>query len=226
MTMMTATDARNAVRTLIQDGQVPGEAPWNLVRLEDLSDQIEPAATPTGKRFTLRFSRVLGGQVSVQAVPGTLVAYIDGAPSPVAPAQDADANGVFELAVAPVNRLQVTYAWQLLGDASVDRFVAQAVAWLGMGDITEVPARLQVALTHWAAADALMAIARRVTLADQSAGEAEASLSQLAERCSDLAKQYRKDAIKARDDYYQDPAKEQPAATALGLDIPRYEPWR
>jgi hypothetical protein len=72
--------------------------PYNLVRLEQLGDQIPAVATPTQRQFLVRFAGVPTEQyVTVQVIPATLVAYVDGSPTPVTPTVDVDRNGNFTL---------------------------------------------------------------------------------------------------------------------------------
>jgi hypothetical protein len=223
--MITYTDS---VRRLIGDGALAGQAAYNMVRLEDLSDQIAALATPVGTTFLVRFSQLpTENFVTAYAIAGSLVAYVDGSPSPVTPTSDVNANGNFTLAVAPVSQLQVTYAWQYFQDADVADFVDQARGWLAQPTLAGTPDGLATALVQYAASLALYAMSRRCALADVHAGDAGSQLSQLAAAYSKDAAALYADAIQARDSFYVGAgSRRTPAGAIASIGLDPYQPKR
>lgn len=224
--------ARDAVRRVIQDGMTQAAATnhaFSIVRLEDLTDQVAAQATPTGKTFQVRFSQVPTEEyVTVYAIPGTLVAFIDGSTTPAAPTTDVDQNGTFVVATAPVNSLQVTYAWQYFADDDIDDFLDRARSWLReYSSIAQVPDGLNPALIEYAAGEAVRALARKVSLADASAGDAKINLSQLTQEYQTQAKQLHAAAQSDRDSYWHRASETlAPAVATLGLGFGNYQPRR
>ena len=227
----TLLSARYAVRHRIRDG-VPlldaSPVPFNMVRLEDLSDQVPAQATPTQTRFQLRYQDVPTQQyMNAQVVPGTLVAYVDGAWTPTTPSSDVDVNGNFVLPVAPISSLKVTYAWQYLSDGEIDQFVDEARQWLReFSTVTLIPDGLVPALVSYAAHRALIALQRSATLAPVRAGDSDVDWSQ-------LSKMYQAEATSAlalanseREAYYtQGPEAKDPSAVDVSaVCIPPYTP--
>ena len=182
----TLLSARYGVRHRIRDG-VPlldaAPVPYNMVRLESLSDQILAAATPTQTTFQCRYADVPTQRyMNAQVVPGTLVAYVDGSWTPATITQDVDQNGNFVLATAPVFQLLITYAWQYLSDGEIDQFVDEARQWLReFQSVTNVPDGLVPALISYASSRALEALGRSAILAPVHAGDADVDFSKLAE---------------------------------------------
>lgn len=200
----TVQSARNQVRIELRDGLPALDAtpvPFELVRLESLQDQI--TATP-GHIFQLRFENVpLERFATVNAIPGTLVAFVDGSWAPTLPVQDVDQNGNFTLPVAPVSALLVTYGWQFFTDTAIDNYVDQARQWLRQfQSVSMVPDGLNPALVHYAAGLALSALARQLTLSAQKAGTAEIDLSDITKAYQAQAAALIKLAGAERDAYY------------------------
>ena len=144
--------ARDAVRALLRDGQTSTYATnviFNLVRQEQLSDEIPAVATPTQTEFYVRFSSVpLGKNTTVYAIPGTIAAYVDGSDSPQTVGnggvtQDIDPNGNFILRTPPTGQLLVTYGWESFNDGDIDQYIADANSWLWQwtdsGGIATIP---------------------------------------------------------------------------------------
>lgn len=231
----TKASARNAVRHQIRDGMPLGDSvpvPYNMVRLEPLTDQI-PAeqATPTQTVFQVRYDLVpTQDHMTVQPVPGTLVAYVDGSWTPTAPTVDVDQNGNFTLAVPPLKSLQITYAWQYLSDGEIDNFVEEARRWLReFGELTQIPDGLAHALTRYAAGLALNALSRSANIADQKAGDTEIKFSDLAKTWAKQAAELLKQAEGERQAFYsRGPESEEPFVgdNNHGLHIDAYEPER
>lgn len=223
-----STTQTQIVRTLIQDGTDANGQPYNMTRLEDLSDQVPVAATPTQRQFVVRFqSSPVEEYVSLYAVPGSLIAFIDGATS-VAPSVDVDQSGRFTLPSAPVAVLLVTYGWQWFSDSDIDAFLSQSLSWLvNFTTVSEIPDGLVAALTQYAAGQALNALARKATLADASAGDAKMDLSALAKMWAQQAKDFIKNATDARDAFYTGAgANQAPQAQSMSLAIAPYQPRR
>lgn len=225
-------NARNTVRHLLRDGTPWLDAtpvPFNMVRLEELSDQIQQTATPTQTVFQLRFANVPTEQyMTVSAVPGTLVLYVDGSWAPTAPTVDVDLNGNFTLPVPPVTELMATYAWQYFSDGAVDQYVDQARQWLReFTTVALVPDGLMPALTHYAAALALRSLARQANIADLRAGDSEVSFSDLAKSYITQAAAMEKLAEGEREAYYtRGPEALAPAVDVSSLVIDPFEPLR
>jgi hypothetical protein len=221
-----AATATDSVRRLIQDG--PG---YNLVRQEDLSDLIPAQATPTQTSFYVRFSSVPTEQyVTVFAVPGTLLAYVDGGFG-VGPRTDVDINGTFILPSAPTSSLLATYQWQYFMDADIADFVDRARGWVGgpnaYPDLTTVPDGLMPALIDYGASLACAAMARKCSLADVRAGEAEARLSALARQYAAQAQSFETSAAAASRRYWT--RADQTAAPGMDLSsigFSQYQPMR
>jgi hypothetical protein len=223
--MITFTDS---VRRLIGDGAIGGQSPFNMVRLEDLSDQIAALATPVGTTFLVRFSQLpTEAYVTAYAIAGTLVAYVDGSSSPATVTSDVNANGNFTLAVAPASSLQVTYAWQYFADADIADFVDQARGWVNQASLATVPDGLATALVQYAACLALEAMGRKCALANVRAGDAESQLSQLAAAYAKQADALQKYATSARDAFYTGAgARQTPAVASTTVGIDPYQPKR
>ncbi len=229
----TVASARNAVRHLIRDGMPSGDATpvaFETVRLEDLSDQIPLAAIPPQTVFQVRFDRVPTQRyITVQAVPSTLVAYVDGSWAPAPPTVDVDGNGNFTLPAAPTSQLLVSYAWQYFSDGAVDLHVDQARGWLReFTSITLIPDGLAHVLTRYAAAQALRALARQATLALVRAGDSEVDFSALAKAYITEANALEKTARTEREQFYsRGPEVLDPTAVDVSsLAIDPYEPRR
>lgn len=238
MAFATQQAARDAVRALIRDGQPTyAPQPFGLVRQEQLSDQIPAAATPTLTEFYVRWANVpLGKNVTVTAVPATIAAYRDGRTIPDTIANggvsaDIDQNGNFTLATPPVSALLVTYGWQAFSNGDLDQLIADASSWLfqwvDAGGIGAIPDQLNHALALYAAGLACNALARQLRLPDVSAGEAKEQLSAVAKGYETDAKDFLARADKARADYWTSADQpKQPAAAAVGLRYPNYQPRR
>lgn len=227
--------ARNAVRHQVRDGMPIGDAvpqPFNMVRLEPLTDQIptaEQEATPTHTTFQVRFDLVpTQGRMTVHAVPGSLVAYVDGSWTPTAPTSDVDDNGNFTLPVAPLKQLYVTYAWQYLSDGEIDNFVEEARRWLReFTTIEQVPDGLTSALVLYASARALKALERSANIANMKAGDAAIDFSELSKNYAKVAEGLEARAEKDREQYYsRGPEVLEPFAEATPLAIDAFEPLR
>jgi hypothetical protein len=202
----TVQTARYQVRKQIRDGVPELDAtpvPFEIVRLEDLSDQIVQQATPAQTRFQLRFQNVpLEQYVTVNAIPGTLVAYVD-AWTPTAPVQDVDQNGNFVLPVAPVASLKISYGWQFFNDPDIDTFVDQSRQWLReYQSVTNVPDGLNPALISYASSIALRALARLMTLGAVKGGDADIDLGALTKAYLAEATQLEAKACQQRSDYW------------------------
>lgn len=221
------TAARESVRRVIQDGQT-ADGPYNLARLEDLSDEIPAQATPTQTQFLLRFeSTPVQEYATVFCVPGTLTAYLDGSAIPTTPTVDVDRNGNFTLPVAPHTDLKVSYGWQWFQDTDVDDLVDKARAWLdAYATVDLVPDGLTPALVKYAAALACRALQRKVALADARAGDAELKLSQLAQAYGKQADALEKEAVADRTSFSQRPERLAPTAQVASLGLRPYQPRR
>jgi hypothetical protein len=229
----TKLAARNGVRHQIRDGMPVGDVvpvPYNMVRLEPLTDQIPAeAATPTQTVFQVRYDLVPTQEhMTVQPVPGTLVAYVDGSWTPTAPSVDVDQNGNFTLPVPPLRSLQITYAWQYLSDGEIDNFVEESRRWLReFTEVSQVPDGLIGALTRYAAALALRALERSANIADQKAGDTEIKFSDLAKAYAKQSAELLKQAESEREVFYsRGPEPLEPFAEAESLQIDGYEPLR
>src|ERR1700729_464486 len=224
----TDLTARNAVRHQIRDGLPALDAtpvPFNMVRLEPLTDQIGMAATPTQTVFQARYDLVPTQEhMTVTAVPGTLVAFIDGSWAPTSPSVDVDQNGNFTLPQPPLKELLVTYAWQYLSDGEIDNFVEESRRWLReFEEVSQIPDGLVGALTRYASALALRALQRTANIADQKAGDTEINFSDLAKSYATQAKELESRAEADRSAYYSRGAeKEEPFALSEGLAIEGY----
>jgi hypothetical protein len=221
------------VRHQIRDGVATGDAvpvPFNMVRLEQLTDQIPPEeATPTHTTFQARFDLVPTQEhMTVQVVPGTLVAYVDGSWSPTFPSADVDGNGNFTLPAPPRAQLLITYAWQYLSDGEIDNFVEEARRWLReFPTVNEVPDGLIGALTRYASALALRALERSATIADQKAGDTQINFSDIAKAYSAEAKALTERAEKDREQFYsRGPEPLEPFVEGGAFHIDGYEPLR
>jgi hypothetical protein len=232
----SAQAARDAVRALIRDGK-PSYAtvPFGMVRQEQLSDKIPAVATPVLTEFYVRFQSVpLGKNVTVQAVPATIAAYVDAATVPKTlgsgVASDIDVNGNFILATPPVSSLLVTYGWQLFADADIDALVADANSWLFQwveGGVSAIPDQLNHALAMYAAGLACEGIARQLQLPDVTAGDAKEDLSDVAKGYAQSAKDFFARADKARIDFWSSADQPlQPAGAVMSLAYPVYQPKR
>lgn len=220
--------ARDSVRRLIGDGRPSNGPPFGIVRLEDLSDQIQAQATPTQTGFLLRFTQVpTFGSVTCYAIPASITAYLDGSTNPVAPTVDADSSVRFVLPTPPVARLQVTYGWQYHNDIDVDSWVDDARAWLGYGSVAAVPDRLRPALNFFAASQACSAMATRCALGAVTAGQASSDLEAIGKRYSEQSKALMAQARAVRKDAVDPPEETNPAAMITTGSAPgRYDPWR
>jgi hypothetical protein len=201
-----------------------------MVRLEELTDQIPAAATPTQTVFQARYVDVPTQQyMNVQVVAGTLVAYVDGSWVPTVPIADVDQNGNFTLPIAPVARLLITYAWQYLADGEIDQFVDEARQWLReFVAVTMIPDGLVPALVSYAASRALTALQRSATLAPVKAGDSDVDWSKLATAYQQAAKASYDLACSERTAYYtQGPEALDPLAIDVSaVHIPPYTPER
>lgn len=223
---------RDDVRTLIQDG-MPSYAtvPYGLVRQEQLTDQIGTGGGIT--TFYVRWQNVpLGKNVTVQAVPATIAAYVDGGTIPktfgTGVTSDIDQNGNFTLSAAPASSLLVTYGWQVFSDGDIDQFLDLARSWLyDFATLDLVPDALNPALTKYAAHLACSSIARRMALPDVTAGEAKEALSSVAKQYAASAKQFLSGAEQSRKDYWTSADQPlQPTAAIVSLRYPSYQPKR
>lgn len=197
--------ARYQVRKQIRDGLPELDAtpvPFEMVRLESLSDQVTTGVSQTV--FQLRFQNVpLEQFATVNAIPGTLVAFIDNSWVPTYPTVDVDQNGNFTLPSSPAQSLLVTYGWQFFSDSDIDNFVDEARQWLReFATVALVPDGLNPALIHWAASLALGALARQVTLSAIRGGDADIDLSKLTEAYSKQAADLNTLACSEREAYY------------------------
>lgn len=217
----TVESARNQVRHEIRDGMPALDAaptPFEMVRLEDLSDQIVQAATPAVTQFQLRFQNVpLEQYATVYAIPGTLVAFVDSW-QPTPPTLDVDRNGNFTIPLAPVASLKITYGWQFFLDTAIDNFVDQSRQWLReFTSVSLIPDALNPALVHYASALALRALGRQLTLAMVRGGDAEIDLSSLAKAYTTQADALEKTALAERETYYsKGPEPLAPSAAVAG----------
>lgn len=227
----TIAGARNAVRHRIRDG-VPvldaSPVPFNMVRLEDLSDQIPTPqpATPTQRVFQCRYADVPTQQyMNCQVTPGTLVAFVDGSWAPTVPTLDVDQNGNFTLPVVPLQQLLITYAWQYLADGEIDQFVDEARSWLReFQSVAMVPDGLVPALVSYASFRALTALTRSANLAHVRAGDSDVDWSALSKQYLAEATAACKTATDERTVYYsQGPEALDP--TAVDISAVAERPW-
>jgi hypothetical protein len=223
--------ARNALRHRIRDGypdQDTNPIPFNMVRLEELTDQIPAVSTPTQTVFQVRFDDVPTGRyMTVQIVPGTLMAYVDGTWTPVDPVVDADINGVFTIPNAPQTQLLVTYAYQYLADGELDQFIDESRQWLReFLSVDMVPDGLVPALVSYAASRALYALARSATLAPVKAGDSDVDYSQLGKQYTvEAAAQYKMAQDERAAFYTQGPEALDPTVVDVGsVHIDPYTP--
>jgi hypothetical protein len=228
----TVLTARNAVRHQIRDGLSTLDAtpvPFNMVRLEPLTDQVSIAATPTQTVFQVRYDLVPTQEhMTVTAVPATLVAFVDGSWTPTLPTKDVDAYGNFTLPSAPVKELLVSYAWQYLSDGEIDQFVEESRRWLReFGEVSQIPDGLTGALARYASALALRALMRTANIADQKAGDTGINFSDLAKSYATQAKELETRAQADRDAFYSRSSEAlEPFVESGGLAIPGYQPLR
>ncbi len=221
--------ANNAVRHRIRDGvptldTVP--VPFNMVRLEELTDQIGAVATPVQTVFQVRYTDVVTQQyMNAQVVPGTLVAYVDNAWTPTSPTVDVNVNGNFTLPVPPVSRLLVSYAWQYLSDGEINQFVDEARQWLReFQAVSLIPDGLVPALISNAAGRALSALARSATLAQVRAGDSDVDWSSIGKGYQQLAvMQFQQGEVERTAFYTQGPEALDPtAADVTAVCIPAW----
>lgn len=219
---------RSRVRRLIGDGQPSGtEEPLGMVRLEDLSDQIPAAATPTQTRFQVRFTQLpTQGIVTAFVVPGTLVAYVDGASAEVEPDVDADRNGAFTLPSAPTSRLLVSYGWQYHRDVDLDEFIDQARAWMQETDLSSISDFAHPVLAHYAASLAMRALAIRCSQPNVRAGQSSADYSQVGEAYGKLADGLAAEARRLRSELVSPAEDRAPAAKVGAVTVRAYQPRR
>lgn len=223
----TIESARYQVRHEIRDGMPALDAnpqPFELVRLEDLSDQITQQATPAQTQFQVRFANVpLEQFATVYPVPATLTCFVDGW-TPTAPSTDIDRNGNFTIPVAPVASLKATYGWQFFLDSAIDNYVDQARQWLReFTSVTGIPDGLNHPLIHYASALALRALGRQLTLAMVRGGDAEIDLSSLAKAYTTQADALEKTANAERDAYYS--RGSETLAPAVDMGGVHQRPW-
>ena len=224
--------ARNAVRHRIRDG-VPtldqNPVPFNMVRLESLSDQVPITATPVQTRFQVRFDDLPTGRyMNAQVCPGTLAAFVDGSWTATTPILDVDYNGNFTLPVPPVSALLVTYAYQLVGDGEVDQAVNEARSWLReYPTVDAIPDGLVPALISYAAGRVLAALSRTAILATVHAGDSTLNLSDLAKSYQALSASAYAQATAEREAFYtqsseaRDPTVADVAAVWISPFTPR-----
>lgn len=225
---MTTAAAIAEVRRLLQDG-LNGDAtptPYNVVRMEDLTDQVPAAATPTQRTFMVRFTGVpTEAYVTCFVIPGTLAAYLDGSVVPGTVTSDVNANGNFTLQTAPVTSLQVSYGYQFFTDTDVASLLGQAVSWLTYATADSVPDALSPAMNHFAGALGLRALGRKHTLASARGGDAEMDFGQLARAFERAAEKMFAEAEKMRDDFYAGSGTRlAPTGSVDGLAIAPYQP--
>lgn len=225
--------ARYGVRQQIRDGLPALDAdpmPFSMVRLESLTDQIGTPATPVLQVFQCRYEGVPTQDfISVQVIPGTLAAYVDGSWTAAVPLTDVDQNGNFTLPVPPTTQLLVTYGWQYFSDSAIDSFVDEARQWLReFKTVDLIPDGLVPALIDYASSKALYALGRAAILAPIKAGDSEVDWSKLAGSYNTAAKAAEATALRERQDYYtQGPEAKDPMAVDVAAPyIERYEPWQ
>lgn len=224
---MNSVELRDRLRRALQDGRTSDSEMLGVARLEVLSDQVVPMATPTATEYQVRFAETpTQGLVACQVVPGTLRAFVDGSPAPLTPPEDVDPlTGVFGLAHPPAESLRVSYCYAYFQDASLDGFGDEAREWIA-GPVTysnlgEVPDGLIPALVDYAAARATRALAAKCTsAATRKSGESQLDLSDVAKGYLALAAEHQKTAEQARQSYYTraDQTKA-PAAVASQLRV-------
>lgn len=226
--------ALNAVRHRIRDG-VPTldttPVPFNVVQLEELTDQIAIAATPTQTRFQVRFDDVPTGKyMHAQVVPATLVAYVDGSWTPTSPTVDVDVNGNFTLPTPPASRLLITYAYQYMSDGEVYQAIDEARQWLReFTTVTLIPDGLVPALIANAAGRCLASLASTTArLAHVRAGDSDVDWSALTKSYQALSKAQMDQATADRASYYtQGPEALDPTVADVGaVWISPYTPER
>lgn len=227
---VTVQTARWIVRNRIRDGvnyNAATPVPFNMVRLEDLSDQVPQIPTPLQTIFQCRFQDVPTQRyMNVNVVPGTLVAYIDGSWTPTVPIKDVDINGNFTLQFPPVRSVLITYAWQYLSDGDVDQYVDESRQLLReFQSVTTIPDGLIPALISYAAAralDGLGAVASR--LATVKAGDSSVDWSALAKAFQmDAKAQYVRGDAERTSFYTQGPEAKDP--TAIDVSAPTIQPY-
>lgn len=223
------------VRTAIGDGQPSyATSPFGLVRSESLTQQIPDVVSPTETTFYVLWSSIpLGKNVTVQAIPGTIAAYVDGATIPLTVANsgivsDVDVNGNFTLNAAPQTSLTVTYGWQIFADADLYQMIDQARQWLiNYQTLETVPDALQAALVQYASYLACTRLARQLALPDVTAGEAKEALSQVAKQYQQMAGEFLASAQNVQKAFYtsgDEPLL--PVAVTQVVNYPRYQPFR
>jgi hypothetical protein len=216
------------VRRLIADGQPSsGEPPFQMTRLESLSDQIPFTSSPTQVLFHVRFTQTpTQNYVAAWVIPGSLVCYVDFNAVPVTPTSDADFNGQFSVPSAPQTDLKVSYGWQYHTDQALDAYLDQARAWLQFTDLEQVPDALTPALTHHAASLAMSAMAARCNQPNVSSGSARADLSDIATRYSAEAAVLEMKARAYWEDYELPPSKFRPVGFTVTIPTRPYQPMR
>lgn len=204
---MLAATFNDRLRRAIQDGRTSDGETLSIARLEGLSDQVMQQATPTGLEFAVRFAATpTQGFADTFVVPGTLIAFVDSNPAPVAPTVDVNSSGVFKLAAAPAELLCVTYAWEYLQQATIEALLDEARAWAAgpttFTTLEEVPDGLTGAVIDFAAARALRSLAAKLQLASTRAGDSGADWSDLTKAYSVQAKDRQGTAEATRKSYY------------------------
>lgn len=221
--------ALNSVRHRIRDGvplQDTTPVAFRMVRLESLSDQVVATATPVQTVFQCRYADVPTQRyMNAQVVPGTLVAYLDGAWTPTHPTVDVDTNGNFTLPTPPVAALLITYAYQYLSDGEIYENIDNARKWLReFSSVTLIPDGLSHALVSYAAALCLEELQVTATLAPVDAGDSRVDWSKLADAYGKAATvQYARAERERLEFYTQGPEALDP--TALDVSAPTFRPY-
>jgi hypothetical protein len=116
--------------------------------------------------------------------------------------------GEFKLHTAPANTdtVEATYYNQWFLDAELDQFCSNGGNWLGFSDKTVTPVGLQPSLIRYAAADAYEKLALRyaehVSERFRLEDAPDPKLRTPVVQYMDMAKNYREEATKQRDQYY------------------------
>lgn len=224
------------VRTILRDG-MPSYAsrPYGLVRQEQLTQQIPATSPSTQTTFMVLYGPVPLGKndSSVQPVPATIAAYIDGSTTPATTSNggvtaDIDMNGNFTLSTAPQSSLLVTYGWQRFADGDLYQYLDIARSWLNdFATLDQVPDGMVPALTYHASYQAASAMAQQLALPDVTAGDAKETLSAVAKGYAQNAATWLKAAQQYRKDYWTSADQPlQPNAAITSLRYPVYQPKR
>ena len=142
-----------------------------------------------------------------------------------------DANGIVTFTVAPLATLttfRADYNYYFATDTEYTEFVAQALSYLGMADISAVPQGLESAMVEYAKyAYYTKRATDYATRYDSSGGIAGYQVSSVTKNFLALAKAAFAMAADVRDDYYKRKGKRNaPASGSFNYGIDPYTPIR